>query len=84
MTVKNEEGKTLEILKLNQFESRFQSMSVLVRDPESKNTYAFIKGAPERIYENSNNKPTNLPTAVKFLEMGGNRTIAIGFKVVLR
>ena len=55
--VEDERGATLEILKINQFESKFQSMSVLVRNPSSQRLLAFIKGAPERISNNSLNKP---------------------------
>ena len=57
ITIESEEGNVLEILKVNQFESRFQSMSVLVRDVSAKKIFAFIKGAPEKIYKNSVNKP---------------------------
>ena len=82
VTVKNEKGKTLEILKINQFESRFQSMSVLVRDCENSKTYAFIKGAPERMNHNSTNKPSNLIPTVKTLSLSGYRTIALGYKII--
>ena len=82
VTVKNEEGKVLEILKINQFESRFQSMSVLVKDPTDGKFYVFIKGAPERIYHNSTNKPNGLIATVESLSLSGFRTIAVGYKVI--
>jgi magnesium-transporting ATPase (P-type) len=37
---------SLEVLRINQFESKFQSMSVLVRDKSDGKIFAFIKGAP--------------------------------------
>ena len=57
-------------------------MSVLIRDPTSNRVYAFIKGAPERIYSNSINKPQNFDHLLETLSMGGYRTIAIGYKEV--
>ena len=72
----------LEILKINQFESRFQSMSVLVKDPAAGKVYAFIKGAPERIYHNSTNKPENLLRTLESLSLSGLRTIAVAYKVI--
>lgn len=39
----------LEILRINQFESKFQNMSVLVREPSTGKHFIFLKGAPERI-----------------------------------
>ena len=82
MTVKNPEGKVLEILKINQFESSFQSMSVLVKDPADGKYYVFIKGAPELIYNNSTNKPKNLIEVVESLSLSGFRTIAAGYKQI--
>ena len=79
--VRNEKGNTLEVLRINQFESRFQSMSVLVRDEIGK-IYVFIKGAPERINYNSIKKPKNFTATVEALSLSGFRTIAIGYKVI--
>lgn len=36
----------LQVLKINQFESRFQSMSVLVKDVINNKYYIFAKGSP--------------------------------------
>lgn len=47
---------TLEVLRINQFESKFQSMSVLVKDVRLGNYYIFVKGAPEKIRDLSVNK----------------------------
>ena len=82
VTVSNEEGRVLEILKINQFESRFQSMSVLVKDPAVGKFYVFIKGAPERMNYNSTNKPNNFSATVESLSLSGYRTIAVGYKEV--
>ena len=43
----------LEVLRINQFESKFQNMSVLARDTVDNKYYVYIKGAPERIDRNS-------------------------------
>lgn len=40
------DGTRLEVLRINQFESKFQCMSVLVRDTKDNKIYAFVKGAP--------------------------------------
>lgn len=42
--MKNEHS--LEVLRINQFESKFQSMSVLVRDAKKGKFYVFVKGSP--------------------------------------
>ena len=36
----------LEVIKINQFESKFQSMSVLVRKKGTKELFILVKGAP--------------------------------------
>ena len=56
-------------------------MSVLVRDENGK-IYAFVKGAPERIYYNSTNKPKNYNAIFGDLSLSGFRTIAIGYKKI--
>ncbi len=50
--IQNEEMK-LDVLKINQFESKFQNMSVVVYDHKLNKYFAFIKGAPEQIQRNS-------------------------------
>lgn len=72
----------LEVMRINQFESRFQSMSVLVRDKLDNKVYAFIKGAPERIEKNSVIKVKDFEKTVSSLSLGGYRTIAFGYRVV--
>ena len=48
---------SLDVIKINQYESKFQSMSVLVRDNSDKKIYAFCKGSPELILSYSRNCP---------------------------
>lgn len=50
------EQESLEVLRINQFESKFQAMSVLVRDCTRNKYYIFVKGAPERIQKVSTNR----------------------------
>ena len=80
--VEDGQGATLEILKVNQFESKLQSMSVLVRDPSSRRLLAFVKGAPERISSHSLNKPEDFDATLHDLSIAGYRTLAIGCKEV--
>ena len=73
----------LEVLRINQFESKFQSMSVLVRDlSEGGKIYAFIKGAPEKIEKNSVIKVHGYNHTVSSFSLGGYRTIGCGYRVV--
>lgn len=48
-TEKGAKQGELKVIKINQYESKFQSMSVLVRDISDNKFYAFCKGAPELI-----------------------------------
>ena len=54
--VEGKDGDLLEVFRINQFESKFQSMSVLVRDVFSDTFYIFVKGAPEKMQRNSVNR----------------------------
>lgn len=69
-------------------------MSVLVTDMVSKKSYIFIKGAPEKLLENSLNisqadsdnpssSGTQYSNMVKILSLNGLRTIAIGYREIL-
>lgn len=42
----DEEGREYEVLRINQYESKFQSMSILVRERATEKLYVFSKGAP--------------------------------------
>lgn len=75
-------GVKVEVLRINQFESKFQCMSVLVRDGETGKVYAFVKGAPEKIQRCSLNKYNNYNKLIASLSLGGLRNIAFGFKEV--
>jgi magnesium-transporting ATPase (P-type) len=43
------DGSHIDVLRINQYESKFQCMSVLVRDVAENKFYAFVKGAAEKI-----------------------------------
>ena len=53
-------------------------MSVLVKKEDQY--FIFVKGAPEKIYENSQNKTSNFNLAIEDLSFEGLRTIAMGYK----
>lgn len=76
--INDADKNVLEVLRINQFESKFQSMSVLVRDSSNNKIYAFIKGAPEKIQNKVLNK--SFDKMIRSLSLGGYRTIAFGFK----
>lgn len=44
--IKMKTSQYLEVLRINQFESKFQSMSVLVRDAINGRHFIFAKGSP--------------------------------------
>lgn len=76
----------LLVLRINQFESRFQSMSVLVRDANTGKCYIFAKGSPEKLLAHSANIAKNSEDSttyvkmIKTLSLNGFRTIAMGYK----
>lgn len=71
-----------EVLKINQYESQFQSMSVLVRSPQTNKHYVFVKGSPEMIHHYSLRKISGFDALVKRLSFSGFRSIGFGFKEV--
>ena len=72
--------RNIEILKINQYESQFQSMSVLVRDPQTDKHYVFVKGSPEIIHHYSVKRVNDFDDFVKKLSFSGYRSIGFGFK----
>ncbi len=70
------------MLRVNQFESKFQSMSVLVKDVKTNKYFALLKGAPEKVERNSTLKVKEYMNLVAKLSLGGYRTIGYGFKEV--
>jgi magnesium-transporting ATPase (P-type) len=72
--------RNIEIMKINQYESQFQSMSVLVRDPQADKHYVFIKGSPEMIHHYSVKKIQGFDNFVKKLSFSGYRSIGFGYK----
>jgi cation-transporting ATPase 13A2 len=71
-----------EVVKVHQFESKFQSMSVLVHDTNTSKFYCFSKGAPEKMMSVSINKIPNYEDFVAKLALKGLRTIAFSFKEI--
>jgi magnesium-transporting ATPase (P-type) len=72
----------VNILRINQFESKFQSMSVLAYDIQERKYYAFLKGAPELIEKHSIVKFSSFDHLVTELSLGGYRSIAYAYKEV--
>ena len=73
---------TLRILKIYQYESKFQSMSVLVHDTKDDKYYIFCKGAPEIIHNNSTFKYAYFEDLLQNVSYGGFRTIGYGYKEI--
>lgn len=72
----------LEVLKINQFESKFQSMSVLIREVRTNCYYIFVKGAPEKIRDLSTVKYNEFDSIVSKLSLSGLRSLAFGYKKI--
>lgn len=72
----------LEVLRVNQFESKFQAMSVLVRDRITSQHYIFVKGAPERIQKASNNKVMGFDKLLSDVSLAGLRCLAAAYRKV--
>jgi magnesium-transporting ATPase (P-type) len=72
----------IDVLRINQFESKFQCMSVLVRDVVENKFYAFVKGAAEKIYMSSINKYNKYDELISSLSLAGLRNIAFGYKEI--
>lgn len=56
---------TFEVLRVNQFESKHASMSVLVRNKSNQQAFIFAKGSPELIHTASTNPSKRVPELVK-------------------
>lgn len=73
-------GLQLAVEKVHQFESRFQSMSVLVLDKSSGKRFVFAKGAPEKLHALSLRKFEGFADLVKQLSLEGLRSIAVAVR----
>jgi len=71
-----------DILRINQFESRFMSMSVLARDEKNKKYYVFVKGSPELVLKHATNNCKEVSSLLKNINLEGFRAIGIGFKKI--
>ena len=58
-----------DVIRINQYESKFQSMSVMVRNRDTKKVYIFVKGSPEMIHKNSTLKYENYDQFIKKLSL---------------
>lgn len=58
-------SETLQVLKINQYESRFQSMSVIVRHCDTKRLFVLAKGATELIHAYSTMKYSEFDSLIK-------------------
>jgi magnesium-transporting ATPase (P-type) len=76
------DGFQLEVCKIHQFESRFQSMSVLARDRATDERFVFAKGSPETIHAHAAEKHAGFDALVKELSLEGFRTIAVAMRRV--
>ena len=63
------ERETWDVLRINQYESKFQSMSVLVQSRETKRIFILVKGSPEKIHLNSTNKISNYDQFIQKLSL---------------
>ena len=70
------------MLKINQYESQFQSMSVLVRETVTGNCFIYAKGSPELIHRYSPSKQESFEGFVKTLSLEGYRSIGYGYRQV--
>ncbi|CAK64447.1 unnamed protein product (macronuclear) [Paramecium tetraurelia] len=80
--VVNREGIVLDVLKLYEFESALQRMSVIVKDTDDY--YVFVKGSPEKMAELSmqNTIPTDFKKNLNVLTMKGLRILGFGYKQI--
>lgn len=72
----------LQVLKVYQYESKFQSMSVLAYDTQSSKYFVFAKGAPEIIHRHSTSKFAYFDRLLQTESYSGFRTIGYGYKEV--
>ena len=68
----------LVVLKQFEFESKFQRMSVVVRDQER--FFVFSKGAPEKIAQMVQRVPNNFKSTLDQLTMRGLRVLGLAFR----
>lgn len=75
----------MEILRINQFESKFQGMSVLVRNAQTNECFVMVKGAPEKMKDISCDNARSFAeydSTVSNLSLAGLRSLAFGAKRV--
>lgn len=79
---KGDMDKRLGIVNVFSFKTDLQRMSVVAEDLSTKETYSYVKGAPERIFELSlpSSLPKNIQSQVSSFSKQGYRVIAFGYK----
>ena len=58
-------NSTAQVLKINQYESQFQSMSVLIKSRSTGRYYVYVKGNPEMIHKYSSTKYSGFDNFIK-------------------
>jgi magnesium-transporting ATPase (P-type) len=72
--------RLIEVLRINEYESRFQSMSVLYR--QGSRYFVVGKGSPEMIHLYSQTKVKGFDSFIKKLSLEGFRSIAFGCREI--
>lgn len=71
-----------QIIKINEYESRFQSMSVMFWCEKTRKYFVAVKGNPEMIHQYAARKVKDFDQFIKKLSLEGYRSIAFGLKEV--
>jgi magnesium-transporting ATPase (P-type) len=69
-----------QILKINEYESRFQSMSVMFWCEKKRKYFVAVKGNPEMIHHYAAKRVEGFEQFIKKLSLDGYRSIAFGLK----
>ena len=77
-------SKTLEVLKVFEFTSDLQRMSVFIRDVTSNKYYIFTKGAPEKVrnFSLESTIPSDFTDILEGKSIQGFRILGLGYKEV--
>ncbi|KAL4502210.1 hypothetical protein ABPG72_000445 [Tetrahymena utriculariae] len=72
----------LQVIRMFEFSSEFQSMSCVAYDIKAQKHYLFLKGAPEKVYDicQSSTLPSNFQNLQNKLSLKGFRLIAMAYK----
>lgn len=82
-TVVHNAEETIEILKVFEFHSEFQSMSVLIQPAKEENKLYFcMKGAPEKLKLICSDIPPEYDAVINKLSISGFRILALAYKEI--